>query len=131
MPGGARSTALSSTNAAPASDRTKASIYLRFSRKLTSSGPAVSRGATSLKSRLPSSTFSNLAPLRADSASTVKGPARSKKRLSAIWARSRQPEPLFLLWFGRCTRSRLRGGGGGTRGGGGRSGYGEIDRQRR
>src|SRR5271155_1928623 len=131
MPGGARSAAFSSTKAAPARERTNASMYFLFSRKLMSSGPAVSRGATSPNSRTPSSACSNIAPLKAHSASSVNGPARSKKRRSAISARSGHRETLFLLWLRRCVRRRLRDGGSGTWGGERRSGHGEIDRQRR
>src|ERR1700758_4903816 len=62
-------------------------MYFLFSRKLTSDGPAVSRGATSLKRRAPSSARNSLAPLEALSTSSVNGPARSKKRRSAISVR--------------------------------------------
>src|SRR5260370_29291302 len=131
MPGGACSTALSSTKAAPAREPTNASMYFLFSRKLTSAGPAISRGATSLKTRARSSARSSLAPLRALSAPRVNGPARSKKRRSAISVRSGHRAPLFLLWLGRCIRRWLRGGGSRNRGGRRRSGAGGIDRQRR
>src|SRR5689334_14369834 len=63
-------------------------MYLLFSRKLTSDGPAVSRGATSLKRRAPSAARSSLAPLSALSTSSVRGPVRSKNRRSAISVRS-------------------------------------------
>src|SRR4051812_16010594 len=131
MPGGARSAAFSSTKAAPARERTNASMYLLFSRKLTSAGPAVSRGATSLKRRAPSSARSSLAPLNALSTSSVKGPARSKNRRSAISVRFGHRAQLFLLGLGRCICRWLRGGGSRTLGGGRRRGDDEIDRQRR
>src|ERR1700751_4486198 len=105
-------------------------MYFLFSRKLTSAGPAVSSAATSLKRRAPSSAPNSLAPLKELSTSSVKGPARSKKRRSAILIRSGHRAPLFLLWLGRCIRRWLGGGGSSrTRGGGRGSGHGEIDRQ--
>ena len=76
----------SSTKAAPARDRLKASVYLRLSRNVTSSGPAVSSGATSRTSRAPSAGSSRRAPLSSASAARLCGPARSKKRESAIAA---------------------------------------------
>src|SRR5215467_10062173 len=84
MPGGARPAAFSSTKTAQARERINVSTYFRFSRKLTSSGPALSSGATSRHTRPPSAGFTNLAPLNADNASRVKGPPRLKKRGSAI-----------------------------------------------
>src|SRR5438477_959312 len=131
MPGGACSTAWSSAKAAPARERANASMYFLLWRKLRSAGPAVSSGATSPMRRAPSSARSSLAPLKAHSASTVNGPARSKKRRSAISVRSGHHALLFLLWLGRCIGRWLRRRGGRTGGGGRRSGHGEIDRQRR
>src|SRR5271167_733077 len=101
MPGGARSTAHSSTNAAPAREVQNTLRYFRLSRKLTSSGPAVSSGATSRHSRSPWSLGNSFAPLNWASSASVNGPPRSKKRGSAIAGSGRdQPYRLFALAVG-------------------------------
>src|SRR5687768_15677267 len=103
--------ARSSTKAAPPREPVKASRYLRLSRNVTSSGPAVSSGATSANSRPPSSGFNRRAPPISASCASEKGPARSKKRGSAMPARS--TEPLLLRFFLRrflfCRLRRGRG----------------------
>src|SRR5205085_1316073 len=113
MPAGALSAKRWSMKAAPPPDRENASTYLRLSRNVTSSGPALSIGATSRMSRSPSLGFCSRAPLRSASASSENGPARSKKRGSAmesLGGRSGTPA-LFLLFRG----GRLCSGGGGLR----------------
>src|SRR5713101_7512866 len=115
--------------AAPAAERTNASAYFRFSRKLTSSGPAVSSGLTSKKSRSPSSGRSSLAPLSSASAPSAKGPARPKKRGSAICLPACQYRALyFFLGFGLAAAGALAPAGGGAGAGTGRrSGGDEVD----
>src|SRR5271170_1487161 len=114
MPGGARSTAHSSTKAAPAREVQNTPRYFRLSRKLASSGPAVSSGATSRHNRSPWSPRNSVAPHNRASSASVNGPPRSKKRGSAICRiRARPALPPSCL-----------GGGDGGDGGGGRSGGG-------
>src|SRR5277367_1758290 len=116
MPGGARSTAHSSTKAAPAREVQNTPRYFRLSRKLASSGPAVSSGATSRHSRSPRSSRNSVVPHNRASSASVNGPPRSKKRGSAICRIRARPA---------LSPSCLGGGDGGAgRSGGGRSGGG-------
>src|SRR5579884_4172968 len=130
MPAGARGCVTSSTKAAPAFEAANAARYLRLSRNGTSSGPAVSSGATSTKSRSPCSGTDSAAPVSAASASSENGPARSKKRESAIClARLCAARAALLLFRLRRGGSRRRGRGRGRRRA--RDRRHEFDRQRR
>src|ERR1700691_4918522 len=71
-------------NAAAARLRCSASRYLGLSRKLTSSGPAASSGATSLIRRSAWAAPAIAAPVRRASSATLNGPATAKKRGSAM-----------------------------------------------
>src|SRR5579883_3459728 len=108
MPEGAFATHRSATKAAPARERAKLSAYFGLSKKLTSSGPALSSGATSTNRRAPSSGRNRRAPLRA---ANVNGPARSKKRGSAISPLALPAAPVSLP----PASGRARAGGGGRR----------------